>query len=247
MPAPQPVDLFVTCLIDALFPDVARSVMTVFNHLGIHVNVPEGQTCCGQPAFNAGYWDEAREMARHMLDVFARSDRPVIIPSGSCGAMVSQHYLELFKDDPEYRLKAEALAGRTVEFTQYLVDILGITDIGARFEHSVVYHPSCHTLRGMGIDRQPRALLNKVKGLRVLDQTDPYTCCGFGGVFAVKMGEISGAMLANRLKAFQETQADYVVACDVSCLMHIEGGLRKAGSPIRTMHIAQLLDQGLGK
>ncbi len=244
MQKPTTASLFVTCLLDTLFPDTAQAVVDVLQAQGVEVRVPPGQTCCGQPAFNGGYWDEARVMARHTLDAFGGSDGPVVIPSGSCGTMIRHYYPELFADDPEYGPRARALAGRVVEFTQFLVDHLGVTDVGARFEGRVVYHPSCHALRGMGIDRQPRALLAAVQGLEVVEQEDPATCCGFGGIFAVKMGEISGRMLANRLDAFEAAGADLVVGCDVSCLMHIEGGLRKRGSLMRTMHIARLLAEG---
>ncbi len=242
---PTRVNLFVTCLLDTLFPKAAQAVVDVLEAQGIQVDLPAGQTCCGQPAFNGGYWDEARAMARRTVDVFGDSSDPVLIPSGSCGAMIEHYYPELFKDDPVYGPKAHALAGRVVEFTQFLVDRLGVADVGAQLERSVVYHPSCHALRGMHIDRQPRALLQSVKGLRVLEQANPETCCGFGGVFSVKMGAISGAMLNNRLDAFEATGADTVVGCDISCLMHIEGGLRKRGSAMRTMHIAQLLAEGM--
>ncbi len=239
------VSLFATCLLDTLFPDVAQAVVDVLEAQGVKVHVPPRQTCCGQPAFNSGFWDEAHRMARYTIDVLGDTDEPVIVPSGSCAAMIVHYYPELFKDDPIYGPRAQALAGRVVEFTQYLVDHLGVTNLGARFERSVVYHPSCHALRGMHIDRQPRALLASVQGLRVLEQANPQTCCGFGGVFAVKMGDISGAMLTSRLAAFEATGAELVVGCDVSCLMHIEGGLRKRRSAMRTIHIAQLLAEGI--
>ncbi len=239
------VSLLVTCLIDTLFPEVAQAVIDVLETQGIHVRLPEGQTCCGQPALNAGYWNEARAIARHTLDVFGGSDESVVLASGSCAAMIARYYPELFKDDPKYGPDARRLAGRVVEFTQFLVDHMGVTNIGAHYEASVVYHPSCHTLRSMHIDRQPRALLAAVEGLRVLEQESPETCCGFGGVFAVKMGNISGEMLSKRLDAFEAVGADLVVGCDVSCLMHIEGGLRKRGSQMCTMHIAQLLAEGM--
>jgi L-lactate dehydrogenase complex protein LldE len=242
---PRTVSLFITCLLDTLFPDVAQAAVDILNKQGVHVRVPSGQTCCGQPGFNAGYWDEARVLARHTIDLFGDSDEPVLMASGSCAAMIAHYYPVLFQGDPEYGPRAQALAGRVVEFTQYLVDHLGITDLGAHYEASVVYHPSCHTLRGMHVDRQPRALLSAVRGLKVLEQRQPATCCGFGGMFAVKMGDISGAMLADRLDAFEETGADMVVGCDISCLMHIEGGLRKRHSRMKAMHIAQLLAEGL--
>ena len=239
------VNLFITCLLDTLFPDAAQAVVDVLERLGVQVHVPSGQTCCGQPAFNGGFWEEARALARYNLDLFSKVEGPLIIPSGSCGAMLIHQYPRLFADDPHYGPKARELAGRVYEFTQYLVDGLHVTDLGAAFPAKVVYHPSCHTLRGLGIDRAPRALLAHVRGLELLAQEKPETCCGFGGVFAVKMPEISGEMLANRLAAFEATGADLVVGCDISCLMHIEGGLRKKGSPMRTLHIAQLLAEGL--
>ena len=242
---PRSVSLFITCLLDALFPDVAQAAVDVLSKLDVRVHVPTGQTCCGQPGFNAGYWDEARVLARHTIDLFSNTDEPVLMASGSCAAMIAHYYPVLFKDDPVYGPRAQALAGRVVEFTQYLVDHLGITDLGAHYEANVIYHPSCHTLRGMHVDRQPRALLSAVRGLKVLEQRQPATCCGFGGMFAVKMGDISGAMLADRLDAFEETGADMVVGCDISCLMHIEGGLRKRNSRMKAMHIAQLLAEGL--
>ncbi len=239
------VSLFVTCLLDALFPDVAQAVVDVLQHLGVHVQVPKGQTCCGQPAFNAGCWQDARVMARHIIDVFDGSSDPILVASGSCAAMLKHQYPLLFLDDPVVGPKAQALAARVFEFTQYVVDHLGVTDLGCTFARSVVYHPSCHTLRAMGVDRQPRALLDAVKTLKVLAQAAPETCCGFGGVFSVKIAEVSGAMMAERLAAFEATGAELVVGCDISCLMHIEGGLRKTGSAMRTMHVAQLLAEGL--
>ncbi len=243
--APRNVSLLVTCLLDTLFPHVAQAVVDVLEAQGVRVHVPAGQTCCGQPAFNAGYWDEARRLARHMLDVFGDGNEPVIVPSGSCAAMILHGYTELFRDDPEYGLRAQALAARVVEFTQYLVDHLGIADLGAHYEASVVYHPSCHLLRSLHVDRQPRTLLKHVRGLRLLEQEDPATCCGFGGVFAIRMEAISAAMLRHRLDMLQATGADLIVGCDISCLMHLEGGLRKRGSTMRTLHIAQLLAEGL--
>ena len=242
---PRKVSLFVTCLVDTLFPDVGQAAADVLEAQGITVEVPEGQTCCGQPAFNGGYWDEARKMARHTIDTFGDSNKPVIVPSGSCGAMVIHYYEELFHDDPVYGPKAQALAARTVEFTAFLVDVLDIDDVGATADREIVFHPSCHGLRGLHIDQQPRTLLDNIDGLSVAEQSQPQTCCGFGGVFSVKMGAISEAMMNERIDAFEATGAECVVGGDVSCLMHLEGGLRKRGSAMRTMHIAQLLADGI--
>jgi L-lactate dehydrogenase complex protein LldE len=238
-------NLFITCLMDTLFPDTAQAVVDILDHVGIRVNIPNHQTCCGQPAYNAGHWGEAKAMARYNLDLFSEIEGPIIIPSGSCGAMLTHQYLELFRDDPVYLQKAKALSGRVFEFTQFLVDHLEVVDLGAKFSAKVVYHPSCHTLREMKIDRQPKQLLTNIDGVEILAQENPETCCGFGGVFSVKMPDISGGMLANRIAAFEAAQPDYVVGCDISCLMHIEGGFRKQGLPIQTMHIAELLAKGL--
>ena len=238
-------NLFITCLVDSMFPDTAQAVVDVLEHVGVRVNVPKRQTCCGQPAFNAGHWGEAKEMGRYTLELFSKVEGPIIIPSGSCGAMLRHQYIELFRDEPAYLAKAEALSGRVFEFTQFVVDELGVSDLGAKFPAKVVYHPSCHTLRGMKVDRQPKELLLHVDGLDILAQEEPDTCCGFGGVFSVKMPDISGAMLDNRIAAFDAVQPDYVVGCDISCLMNIEGGYRKQGKKTRTMHIAQLLAKGL--
>jgi len=239
------VNLFITCLMDTLFPDAAQAVVDVLEHVGLTVITPKGQTCCGQPAYNGGFWEEAQEMAKYNIDLFAPIEGDIVIPSGSCAAMITKHYPDLLKDDPHYGPKAAALSARVFEFSQYLVDHIKTPDIGAACSARVVYHPSCHSLRGMGIDRQPRELLANVRGLQVLEQENPETCCGFGGVFAVKMPDISGKMLANRLAAFETTGAELVVGCDISCLMHIEGGLRKKGSRMRSKHIAQLLAEGL--
>jgi L-lactate dehydrogenase complex protein LldE len=243
--SPPTVQFLVTCLLDTLFPKVAQSTIDVLEKQGVTVNVKAGQTCCGQPAFNGGYWNEARQMARHMLDVFADGDEPVLISSGSCGAMIEHYYPLLFQNDPEYGPVAKRLAGRMVEFSQYLVDVLGVEDVGAAYDAKVVLHPSCHGLRELHIKEQPRRLLEHVKGLTLLEQERPETCCGFGGVFSIKMSAISEAMMNDRIHVFEAVEPDLIVGGDVSCLMHLEGGLRKQGSRIRTMHIAQLLAEGM--
>jgi L-lactate dehydrogenase complex protein LldE len=203
--------------------------------------VPEGQTCCGQPAFNGGLWDAARPMARHTLDVLSQSEAPIIVPSGSCADMIKHHYVELFADDPKYAQLAKDIAARTYEFTQFLVDVLGITDLKAHFSSKVTYHPSCHLLRNLGIERQPRELLKNVQDLEVIDLPNATECCGFGGLFAIKMGDISSAMLQRKLDVIENTGAQAVIGCDVSCLLHIGGGLHRRGSKIETKYIAELL------
>lgn len=231
----------VTCLVDALFPRVGFSVVKVLERVGVEVEVPEGQTCCGQPAFNAGALDDARAMARHLVDVFSRSELPVVVPSGSCADMLVHHVPHLLDDDPAYRTRARALAARTHEFTQFLVDVLGRADVGARFDGTVACHQSCHGLRGLGLSHQPQTLLANVAGVSACTLDEADTCCGFGGLFAVKMAEISSSLLARKLAAIEASGATTVAATDMSCLMHIAGGLRRRGSAVEVKHVAEVL------
>ena len=201
------VQLFATCLVEAVRPEAGIAVVAVLERLGLVVEYAEGQTCCGQPAFNAGAWDDARAMARYTLDVLARSDKPIVIPSGSCADMIVHHYPEILAGDPKYGPRAEAVAARTYEFSQFLVDVLGVTDLGARFVGKITYHPSCHLLRGLGVIEAPRKLLASVDGAEVTDLPGAEECCGFGGLFAVKMSDISGAMLQRKLDAIERAGA----------------------------------------
>ncbi len=228
-------------MIEALRPEAGLAVVSVLESLGIEVSVPAGQTCCGQPAFNGGLWEDALPLARHTLDVLSKSAAPIVVPSGSCADMIKHHYLELFADDPRYAQLAKDIAARTYEFTEFLVDVLGITDLNAHFKGKIAYHPSCHLLRGLGIDQQPRELLKSVQGLEVIDLPNATECCGFGGLFAIKMGDISSAMLQRKLDAIESTGAQAVVGCDVSCLLNIGGGLHRRGSKVETKYIAELL------
>jgi L-lactate dehydrogenase complex protein LldE len=246
-PRPDRVQLLVTCLIDQFYPDTGMSVVRVLERLGVTVEFPTGQTCCGQPAFNAGFLDEARDMARHTIDVLSKSDAPVVIPSGSCGDMLIHHAAKLLEGDPRYGPKAAEVASRTYEFTQFLVDVLGVTDLGAIAPDQaglVTYHASCHGLRGLGVKAQPAALLEHVQGLQRCPLPESEVCCGFGGLFAVKMSEISAAMLGRKLESIKSTNADTVVVTDVSCAMHMNGGLHRRGSKTRVIHLADLLAGG---
>ena len=239
-PRPAAVQLMATCLVDQFFPAVAQAAVDVLERAGIEVRVPDGQTCCGQPAFNAGSHAEARLMARHTIDVFGAGD-PVVVPSGSCADMMVHQAPALLAADPEYGPRAAALAARTFELTDFLVRVLGQTDCGACARGSATYHPSCHGLRGLGLTTQPLALLRQVRGLELRPLPDAETCCGFGGLFAVKMSALSGAMLDQKLQAIEASGADTVIATDVSCLMHMAGGLRRRGSRVATRHIAEVL------
>ena len=235
------VQLLATCLVDQLFPRVGFAVATVLERAGVEVVVPPGQTCCGQPAFNAGFTDEARSMARHTIDVLSREDAPVVVPSGSCADMLIHHAPTLLADQGPYATRARALAARTYEFTRFVTDVLKKTDCGACLEGSATYHPACHGLRGLDVDHQPHDLLEAVRGLDVRPLEDAETCCGFGGLFAVKMSDISGAMLRRKLDAIEASGAGMVVATDMSCLMHIAGGLRRRKSPVEVRHLAEVL------
>ena len=241
MPRPTRVQLFATCLVDEFFPDAGHAAVAVLERCGVDVHVPPDQTCCGQPAFNAGFAGEAAAMARATIDTLSQRDDPVVVPSGSCADMIVNHYPELLADDETYGPKARALAARTYEFSQFLVDVLRVELPAAPAGPKLAYHASCHGLRGLGLREQPRRLLHDVAGPRCADLSDAETCCGFGGLFAVKMGPLSGAMLESKLEAIERSGADVVVATDVSCLMHIGGGLHRRASRVRTRHIAEVL------
>jgi len=249
---PETVQLFVTCLIDSFFPHIGEAMVRVLNRAGVNVDFPSEQTCCGQPAFNAGLRREARRMAEHTIRVFERPPRSlktsevlpnVIVPSGSCAAMVRHGYLELFKDDPAWLVRAEALAKRTYEFTEYLVDVRGVTELSACWPGRLTYHPSCHLLRGLGVDRQPRALLASVKDAEIVELPEREDCCGFGGVFSVEHPELSAEFLKRKIANLEKTGAPTLVVADAGCLMHIQGGLKRQGKSQRVVHIAEVLAQ----
>lgn len=239
----ETVQLFVTCLIDTFFPYIGEAIVDVLTRSGVNVDFPPGQTCCGQPTFNAGLWQQARPMAEHTIRVFQSAPGPVIIPSGSCAAMIRYGYPELFADDPFGRSQAQALAARTYEFTEFLVDVLGVTDLGARWPGVLTYHPSCHLLRGLGVDRQPRLLLSNVREAEVVELPDAKDCCGFGGVFSVEHPEISAEMLNRKIINLEASASPTLVVCDTGCLMHIQGGLHRQEKPQRVVHIAEVLNQ----
>jgi L-lactate dehydrogenase complex protein LldE len=237
------VQLFATCLIDTLQPQIGEAVVRVLERAGVNVVFPDGQTCCGQPAFNAGLRDEARQLAKHTLRVFEEHPGPVVIPSGSCAAMIRHGYPELFASDPEWLQRAKALAERSFEFTEFLVDELGVVDFGVNCSQRITYHPSCHLSRGLGVDRQPRALLENLSGSEFCELPYHEECCGFGGVFSVEHPEISAEMLKRKLANIAATQAPTVVTCDTGCLLHIQGGLKRQGKSTNVKHIAEVLDQ----
>lgn len=238
------VSLFITCLADQLYPEVGESVVRLLHRYGCDVDFPELQTCCGQPAFNSGYQDEARQVARQWIRAFEHSDY-IVSPSGSCTGMVHHYYPDLFKDEPEWQAKAISLIERTYEFSQFLVQVLGISDLEAKFPHKVTYHPSCHAMRLLGVRQEPLALLSHVEGMEFVDLPKQEDCCGFGGTFAVKMADMSEAMVCEKAAHVCETGAEVLVGTDMGCLMNIQGRLNKEGKPIRVMHLAELLEEGV--
>ncbi len=243
---PITAQLFITCLAEQFFPGVLQRMVGLLERLGVQVAFPEEQTCCGQPFFNSGFQRQARDLAIKWLNVFGRTDGVIVSPSGSCVDMVRHHYSHLFgPGTPEHRL-AEETAARTFELTQFLVHELNVTDVGARFPHKVTYHASCHLLRGLGVREEPKMLLQRVQGLELVPLPTEETCCGFGGSFSVIYPEVSQAMMEAKVNSIQATGAEVVVACDAGCLMNIAGGLRKVNSPVKAMHLIDVLTADRG-
>jgi len=230
------VALFVTCIVDQIYPNIGQAAAALLEAQGCQVYVPRGLTCCGQMGFNAGFRDEARAVAGRTIELL-RGHGDVVLPSGSCGAMIKHLYHELFHDTP-HQAAAEELIGRTYELTEYLVGVLGVSDLGARYHGRIVYHDACHGLRFLGLRSQARILLAHVKGADLIPLPSAEECCGFGGLFAIKQRAISEAMLDRKLSDVHATEADLLVTGDASCMTQIAGGLSRAGSRIRARHIA---------
>lgn len=230
------VALFVTCVNDTLYPRTGRAVVTLLERLGVRVDFPAAQSCCGQPQFNTGYRREAEPLVRRHAAAFAEYDY-VVTPSGSCAAMVRDHHPRLAPRDTA----AAAVAERTYELTEFLVDVLGVTDVGAYYPHTVTYHPTCHGLRALRLGDRPRRLLAAVEGLRLAELPGAEECCGFGGTFAVKNAAVSAAMGADKARSITATGAAAVCTVDSSCGMHISGILARQGSPVRPVHLAEIL------
>jgi L-lactate dehydrogenase complex protein LldE len=237
------LQLFHTCLVNEFFPAVGFAVVRVLEHLGFTVDVPLRQTCCGQPAFNGGFHDEARSAARHTIEVLEASPGLVVIPSGSCADMLIHQYPVLFTDDESWRARADAVAGRCREFSaltaEHLRGRLG------KVQATVAYHPSCHLARGLQIDREPRAVLGAIDGVEIRPVDADDECCGFGGLFAVKHADISARMLERKIKNVRASGADRLVSCDMGCLLHLGGGLRRCGVEMKVQHLAELAAEAL--
>lgn len=234
------VGLFVTCLVDLYRPTVGFAAIKLLEAAGCQVEVPRGQTCCGQPAYNSGDRATTRDLARAILDAFGGYDY-VVVPSGSCGGMLRVHMPSLFDDDPNLRVRAAALADKTYELVSFLTDIMGVDHVAAAYAGSATYHDSCAGLRELSVKAQPRRLLRSVTGLELVEMGDPELCCGFGGTFCVKYPAISTRMVADKAADISATRADTLLAGDMGCLLNMAGRLKREGSAIKVRHVAEVL------
>lgn len=237
---PGRVSIFVTCIVDQLFPKVGIAMADVLERIGYQVDFREEQTCCGQPAFNSGYREDACRVAEHFVKVFRDADF-VVVPSGSCTSMITHHYHDIFPGDSNMHEEVEYLAPRVWEFSRFLLEVAKVDDVGARFDGVVTYHDSCHALRELRVKQGPRQLLSKVKGLTLREMSIPEECCGFGGTFSIKFPEVSGGMARTKIESILQTGASTVVSIDSSCLMQLQGVIGRMGAPLRTMHLAEVL------
>jgi L-lactate dehydrogenase complex protein LldE len=236
--------LFITCVADSMFPQVGKSVVRLLRRYGCEVDFPTAQTCCGQAAYNSGYHDEAKQAAQQLIRAF-ESSSVVVSPSGSCTAMIRHYYPYLFAEDDEWRERAQAFVDKTYEFSEFMVQVLGVRSIDARYEGVATYHHSCHMMRGIGISEEPLLLLRSIEGLKVVDLPYKNDCCGFGGTFSVKMGDISTQMVDEKTEHILSTKANILVSSDLACLLNIAGRLRRLGHDLEVYHVAELLDKGL--
>jgi L-lactate dehydrogenase complex protein LldE len=237
---PPRVALFVTCLVDLYRPTVGFAAITLLKQAGCVVEVPPGQTCCGQPAYNSGDKADAQDIARATIAMLEPYDY-VVVPSGSCGGMIKDHYTLLLTADPEWKGRAERLGARTFELVSFLVDVMGMTTVAARYDGLVTYHDSCSGLRELGVKAQPRALLGTVEGLTLKEMEDSEVCCGFGGTFCVKYPDISVRMVSNKAACIAESGADTLLAGDLGCLLNMAGRLHRLGHTVRVRHVAEVL------
>jgi L-lactate dehydrogenase complex protein LldE len=244
------VYLFVTCLVDTFFPGVGEGMVKVLDRLGVDVEFPEAQTCCGQPAFNSGYREDARAVAERFISVFGNAlkesrdeETYIVSPSGSCATMLKVYYKELLANNPEQLNKLETITKKTYEFSEFLINVMKTADVGARYDGVVTYHDSCHLLRELGIKDEPRRLIEAVRGIELREMELHDSCCGFGGTFSIKFPRVSVSMLDEKIDCIVGSGADTVVSSDMGCLMNIGGALSRRNIPVKVMHIAELLAQ----
>lgn len=234
------VSLFATCLVDMFQGNVGKCTVELLERLGCTIDFPKAQTCCGQPAYNSGYVAASKETMKNTIRAFEQSE-VVVCPSGSCAYMLKE-YVHIFHDEPIWQARAEQLAAKTYELTQFIVDVLGVTDVGAKLNGTATYHPSCHMTRLLKVQDAPMTLLQNIEGLEVIELPLKENCCGFGGTFSVKMGKISEQMVDEKVASVQQTGVHYLIGADAGCLLNIGGRIERQNIDVKTMHIAEILN-----
>ncbi len=238
----QKIRLFISCLVDNFFPEVGEAMLRVLSGMGLEIEFPSRQTCCGQPAFNSGYRKEAQEVARHFLEVFTAGEGGAIVcPSGSCVSMVKNYYAELFRDDPEKLSRVEKISSNIHEFSEFVFQRKETLSINSVYKGRVTFHDSCHALRELGISSQPRELIKSLNGVELVEMKMADACCGFGGTFSIKYPEVSKSMLQEKMDSIIDSGADAVVSTDMGCLMSIKGLVSRKKLPVKVFHLAELL------
>jgi L-lactate dehydrogenase complex protein LldE len=244
-PQPTHVTLFASCMVDQLAPAVGESTVDVLEYLGLTVNFLDDQTCCGQPAFNSGFRSEALPVAKRFIELFEQVEGPIVVPSGSCAAMVRNYYGDLFRDDLNLIERARRVGERLYELTEFISQFFGGDAIAGQLDDTATYHKCCHLLREIGVDEQPLEILSQVEGLEMTPLERADVCCGFGGAFSVKMPDISSAILDEKIDYIEATQAKTVIAADTGCVYQMQGGLRRRGSDVQVVHIAEVLAKSI--
>ncbi|MBN4064204.1 (Fe-S)-binding protein [Dehalococcoides mccartyi] len=244
-PRPDKVTLFASCMVDQLAPSVGESTVDVLEYLGVTVDFLDDQTCCGQPAFNSGFRSEAYPVAERFIELFEKVEGPIVVPSGSCAAMVRNYYKDLFREDTSLVERAQRVGDRIYELTEFISKFFGNDAIKGKFEGSTTYHKCCHLLREIGVDEEPLEMLSHIEGLEMTSLERADVCCGFGGAFSVKMPDISSAILDEKLDYIEATGSSTVIAADTGCVYQMQGGLRRRGSKVQVVHIAEILAESI--
>ncbi|GAK84428.1 predicted L-lactate dehydrogenase, Fe-S oxidoreductase subunit YkgE [Vibrio ponticus] len=234
------INFFVTCICDTVKSEVAKKTVLLLEELGCEILFPKKQGCCGQPSLNSGYIEQSKPAMKNLIEAFEGNNYPIVTPAGSCAAAIKK-YPEYLADEPEWAARAQNVADRLYELTQFIVNELGVTNVGARLKGRAVYHPSCSLIRKLGVREEPLALLGAVEGLEMLPIKNQETCCGFGGTFSVKMAEISGEMVKEKVQHISEVEPDFLIGADSSCLLNIGGRISREGKPVKVMHIVDVL------
>lgn len=237
----QKIRLFISCLVDNFFPEVGEAMLRVLSGMGLEIEFPQNQTCCGQPAFNSGHRQEAEKVARHFLDVFGDADEAIVCPSGSCVSMVKNYYKELFHDDLEALSRVERISSNIYEFSEFVFQRKETLSLDSAYRGRVTFHDSCHALRELGISSQPRELIESLSEVELIEMTMADACCGFGGTFSIKYPEVSKSMLQEKIDSITNSGADAVVSTDMGCLMNIKGLVSRKKLPVKVLHLAELL------